>query len=78
MRPGVSDVPRLSSMCRLAATPICSANLWSFCDFAIRSADLLGFSFTFVSSRKFRLDLVSSKLRLINYLKKLLSSQLVL
>ena len=29
-------------------------------------------------SRKFRLYLVSSKLRLMNYLKKLLSSQLVL
>ena len=39
---------------------------------------ILLFSFTFVSSRKFRLYLVSSKLRLMNYLKKLLSSQLVL
>ena len=36
------------------------------------------FSCTFVSSRKFWLYLVSSKLRLMNYQRKLLSSQLVL
>ena len=34
--------------------------------------------FTFVSIRKFRLYFISSKLRLMNYRKKLLSSQLVL
>ena len=36
------------------------------------------FSCTFLSSRKFQLYFVSSKLRLMNYQRKLLSSQLVI